>query len=68
MTQSVRTRPLGTNAPTIFRWLASGDRPCLVTLQNAMEALKGSTGPNSLAHTLSPLNSKDIIRTIGNDL
>ena len=56
MTQSVSAPPLGTNETTIFRWLASGDRPGLVTLQNAMEALKGSRGPNSIAWTLSPLN------------
>jgi len=59
------SRTLGANQAAIYRRLVEPDAPRLLTPAVAMEILRGTTGSQSLAHTLSSLESKDVLKRVG---
>ena len=65
MAQNKMKQELGYNEATIYRWLVSLNGPSLFTLKDVMNELGLSTGPNGMAHTLSLLGSKGIVKRIG---
>ena len=65
MAQNKMKLELGYNEATIYRWLVSLNGPSLFTLKDVMNELGLSTGPNGMAHTLSLLGSKGIVKRIG---
>ena len=65
MAQNKMKLELGYNEATIYRWLVSLKGPSLFTLKDVMNESGVSTDPNSIAHTLSLLNSKGIVKRIG---
>lgn len=59
------SRALGANEVAIFRRLVEPGGPKLLTLRDAMETVAGRAGSNSIAHTLSSLESKRVLRRVG---
>ena len=68
MPQNRMKQELGYNEATIYRWLVSLEGPSLFTLKDVMNESSVSTDPNSMTHTLSLLNSKGIVKRIGNGI
>lgn len=56
---------LGVNETTIYRLLVEPSGPKLVTPSTAIHVVQGTTSANSLAHTLSSLEAKGIVRRVG---
>lgn len=65
MPQHRPSRALGANEVAIYRRLVEPDGPKLLTSSYAMESLAGAVGSNSVAHTLSSLESKGVLRRVG---
>ncbi|MBX8638430.1 MAG: hypothetical protein KIY11_08775 [Thermoplasmata archaeon] len=65
MTKLKHGNRLGPNEATLYRWLVSLEGNSLLVPKDAMQALAESASQNSLAHTLSLLNHKGIIKRIG---
>ena len=59
------SRVLGANETTIYRLLVAPGGPKLLTPSTAIDVLKGTTSANSLAHTLSSLEAKGVLRRVG---
>jgi predicted transcriptional regulator of viral defense system len=62
------SRALGANEVAIYRRLVERDGPKLLTPSDARGNLPGAIGSNSLAHTLSSLESKGVLRRVGKGL
>ncbi len=62
------SRALGANEVAIYRRLVEPGGPKLLTPSDAMGYMAGTIGSNNLAHALSSLESKGVLRRVGKGL